>query len=102
MIPDSDGTPVSAIEAMLAHKPVILGDRPSYDTDLFNDSTVWKTSCSDANQIADKITEVLNLPAESLNKKLQTAYETALQYADFEKEMSKVEKLYRLMSVQPL
>ena len=93
MIPGSDGTPVSASEAMLAKKPLIIGNL-EYDPDLFNEETIWKINSISASSLADKIIEVLHLSEESVSKKTNAAYKTTIEATDLKREVKKIEHLY--------
>lgn len=93
MIPDSDGTPVSAIEAMLSKKPLIVGEL-NYDTDIFNRDTVWKTKSSSARDLAETISELMLLPDYQVSLKVNQAYEVATKFADFNREIKKIGRLY--------
>lgn len=93
MIPKSDGTPVSAIEAMLAKKPVVLGNL-DYDSDLFNDNTVWKLTSFAPEELAKIILSITNDSKENITLKIQTAYENTLELADMEKSLKLLTKLY--------
>ena len=92
-IPSSDGTPVSSIESMLAKKPLIIGNI-SYDEDLFNENTVWKICSFSETAIYQKMKEVIESSEEIKQKKTETAYNIAIQSADFKKEMKKIDQLY--------
>ncbi len=97
MTPSSDGTPVSGIEAMLAKKPLILGN-VDYDKDIFNPDTVWQMSSADREaELARIIMEVHDMEATARNSKLKKAQETALDLADLNKEVLKLEQLYQNM-----
>ena len=91
MIPSSDGTPVSGVEAMLSKIPLILGNL-EYDADLFNENTVWKINNFSSADLCDKIAEVIHSADKQL--KLNAAYNTALSNADMRRELKKVEALY--------
>lgn len=94
MIPSSDGTPNSAIEAMLMKKPVILSDLP-YDEDIFNEETVWKISELTEEFVASKIKEVVQLDEERKEFMIKKAYSIALEKANLEIEVKKVDRLYQ-------
>lgn len=93
MIPSSDGTPVSAIEAMLAKKPVILGPL-DYDSDLFNEDTVWKLTSFDSEELADTILQIIYDFKKDRMNKIQTAYENAVRIVDIRKSLSQLAQLY--------
>ena len=93
MIPKSDGTPVSAIEAMLSKRPLILGAL-DYDHDLFNTSTVWKIAEFTAAAISDEIQNSL-LSKEGAFSKIKKAYSLALENANVMRSLDKIEGLYK-------
>lgn len=96
MIPSSDGTPVTGIEALLLKKPLIMGNIP-YDEDLFNESTVWKIDSFTPGDIAKKIEEVLDCPKEVIEQKKQKGYEAVMAGGTLHNEIKKIERLYRQM-----
>ncbi|MFT6841467.1 MAG: glycosyltransferase involved in cell wall biosynthesis [Psychroserpens sp.] len=58
MNPISDGSPVSAMEAIASNTPVILGPL-DYDTDIFNDKTVFKLKEWSEDELSNTIIEIL-------------------------------------------
>ena len=94
MIPSSDGTPVSAIETMLAKKPLIIGPL-EYDKDLFNEDFVWKLYSFSSEELCDKIIEVINSPEKK--NKAENAYNAAIKNANLLTEVKTVESLYKKM-----
>ncbi len=97
MIPQSDGTPVTAIETMLAKRPLIVGNLP-YDEDLFNKNTVWKLESFDAFELYKKIEEVYLMPENEKNRKIANAFQAAFDLADMNKELKKIECLYEQLN----
>ncbi|MEL6534240.1 MAG: glycosyltransferase family 4 protein [Bacteroidota bacterium] len=83
MQPHSDGTPVSAIEAMLFSKPVVLGPLP-YDTDLFNADTVYQMADFSTEAWAQQVAEALSHP-----QKADAALATAKKLGSRTLEMKK-------------
>ncbi len=94
MIPASDGMPVSGIEAMLAKKPLIVGN-VDYDNDIYNGNTVWKVKDISASALADEIIKLLSLHTDEIHLKTNEAYKAATEFADIKKEIKKVEDLYK-------
>ena len=92
MIPKSDGTPVSAIEAMLSKKPLILGDL-DYDEDLFNRNTVWKINGFSKEAIKDSIVE-LRMDRTLLQSKVENAYWVAYNKVSLQNSLIEIEGLY--------
>lgn len=95
-IPSSDGTPVSAIEAMFAKKPLLISNI-NYDKDLFNENTVWKIDSFSPEDICNKILEIINLPGNMVSARTESAFHAAFEKADFKREMKKLEHLYKTM-----
>jgi glycosyltransferase involved in cell wall biosynthesis len=87
MVPHSDGTPNSALEAMAAECPLILRDLVAYDKELF-DGTCVKLKEATPQCFADTIFDCLNYYPEELK-------EVALQnVAKFGNRTIEMEKLY--------
>jgi glycosyltransferase involved in cell wall biosynthesis len=93
MIPRSDGTPISGIEAMLCKKPLILGNLP-YDNDLFNLESVWKIPEFTAEALFLKMLEILTLSEGEKNLKLEKASLLAHSHGDLKAQLKKFEALY--------
>lgn len=93
MVPKSDGTPVSGVEALLARKPLIMGPL-DYDKDLFNPETVWTLKTRSPVELAEKMRLVLALPEPAIQLKAATGFLAAREHADLKKEIKKVERLY--------
>jgi glycosyltransferase involved in cell wall biosynthesis len=96
MLPSSDGTPVSGIEAMLAKKPIIIGPL-EYDKDLFNKETVWSVGSFSVDELSEKIAEVVSSQQDMVQKKCEQAYRNAIELADFNKEIKKMDDIYTLL-----
>ena len=94
MIPRSDGTPISGIEAMLCKKPLIMGNLP-YDNDLFNIESVWKISEFTAEALFQKMLEILTLTEKEKNMKLEKASHLAHLHGDLRTQLAKFEALYK-------
>ena len=93
MTPISDGSPVSALEAMLCKVPVILPPL-RYDEDLFGAGIVQFKEWTAAS-LAGTMEAVLH---GTLRPDVESAYRTVLDRADSQKEMEKVRSLYEEMS----
>jgi glycosyltransferase involved in cell wall biosynthesis len=88
--PKSDGTPNSALEAMAASCPLIMG-AIDLDNDLFNENICLKLKEDTADELSKSIVNAIeNYPSE----KLQMALENVKQNADWENEMTKLNNLY--------
>lgn len=90
MNPVSDGTPVSALEAMAFKKPLILGPI-EYDKDLFGDWVI-KLSSWNGEELAQEIEYALS---KFPDDKLVKAHNKAHDHGNRQVEMAKLEKLYK-------
>jgi glycosyltransferase involved in cell wall biosynthesis len=68
MVPHSDGTPNTALEAMAAGCPLLLRNLEAYDKDLFDDTCV-KLAEATPQCLADTIVSCLNNYPEGLKEK---------------------------------
>lgn len=91
MNPHSDGSPVTAMEAMACGKPVILPPLP-YDEEIFSGAFFFKTWSPLA--LKDEIEQVLKIPADQLEAVVQRNMEVVRLKADFRREMTRVENIY--------
>lgn len=85
----SDGSPVTAMQAMAFGIPVILPPL-KYDDDIFGE-WIYKLASWDEEELAKMITTVLSDIYESNKIKAQKAMQ---RFADFETEMTKLLNLY--------
>jgi len=92
----SDGSPVTAMEAMYFKTPLILPPL-DYDKELFGEGVFffdeWKPE-----SLKEKIESTINLPKEKMNKNLDKAYNKVMEFGNFEKEMQKVENIIMSLS----
>lgn len=92
MTPLNDGSPVSAMEAMMTKTPVVLPPL-EYDKEIFKETTFqfksWKTE-----ELADLISSILQNP-DSTNDKVKLAYEVVMERGNFENQMKRVFELYQ-------
>lgn len=89
MVPLSDGTPSSGIEAMAARCKLIIGDA-DYDTELFKDTCIVVEK-TDARQLAQAIKQAIeHYPEHLLNK----AYQQATMHGNRTTEMNKLLAAY--------
>ena len=91
--PLSDGTPNTALEAMAARSPLILGSY-SYDRDLF-DGTCMKLGSNDPATLATGIEQALSNYPEGMLDKAENAVNLL---GNREKEMQKLRDLYTQMA----
>ncbi|MDN5205661.1 glycosyltransferase family 4 protein [Fulvivirgaceae bacterium BMA10] len=89
MTPKSDGTPVSAIEAILCNAPLILPPL-DYDRDLFGDD-VLKLKSRDDNELSDLMQKILKKEIELHTEEAKTQVMSRVSRND---EMTKLESLY--------
>jgi glycosyltransferase involved in cell wall biosynthesis len=95
MTPKSDGTPVSAVEAMLCRVPLILPPL-EYDPDLFSEGVMFFNERT-AESLSSLIEAVLcgqKLPD------IEMAYKNALHLADRNKEMNKLGMIYKELNAR--
>jgi glycosyltransferase involved in cell wall biosynthesis len=91
MTPISDGTPVSAIEAMALGAPLLLPPL-QYDPDIFAPDAVCMLQNWDSAELATKILAILNA---TLRLDTQKASQLARSQADRQQEMQKLAQLYQ-------
>lgn len=95
MVPHTDGTPNSALEAMSARCKLIMGDA-GYDGILFDDTCI-RINTTDAQQLAAEIIKGLQQYPAGM---LENAFARVSQHGNRAIEMNKLLELYR--SVQQL
>lgn len=90
MTPKSDGTPVSAVEAMLCKVPLILPPL-EYDPDLFAEGVLFfkERTAASLSSLIEAVLKGQILPD------IEKAYENALHLADRNKEMNKLGMIYK-------
>lgn len=89
MTPKSDGTPVTAIEAMLSKTPLILPPL-AYDEDLFSETCLQFKEWN-AKSLAQEIQQALVKPQ---TKMVEEAYLRAKGLADRKTEMTRLGQIY--------
>ena len=92
MTPLTDGSPVSALEAMATGTPVLMPDL-DYDNEIFNETTVNFFSNSDSKDLSEKIRQLLLQDAEDV--KTKNACEVVGKMADRNSEMEKLVEIYK-------
>lgn len=95
MTPHSDGTSVSALEALAAGAPVFLPNI-GYDSDLFGDTTI-QFEANDRVDLSEKLNAVLSF-AHDQGK--QQRIERIRERASREKEMERLDALYQRLCAQ--
>lgn len=96
MIPQSDGTPVTGVETLLAKKPLIVGAL-NYDSDLFNENTVWKINDNSKAKLSEKIFEVLSCSQQILDTKLANGFNAAMLGGNLNTEIEKIDNEYKMI-----
>ena len=91
MIPKSDGTPVSGIEAMMVGRPLILGPL-DYDSDLFSEETAWKAGSFEVKSIIDSMLEVAL--TDELRRRTDEARKVAVSNAGLSSSLKRVAAIY--------
>ncbi|PTB96660.1 hypothetical protein C9994_06385 [Marivirga lumbricoides] len=97
MNPKSDGSPVSAMEAMYLEKPLILPPL-NYDSDIF-DENVLRFKKWDPKILAQLISDVVTSKVPHLNKMLSISKENILREADFKKGVIKIDEIYKSLAL---
>jgi hypothetical protein len=90
MTPKTDGTPNSALEAMAAKCPLILGSF-KYDEDLFSDSFCHRLSSDSAKELTILIRESLNSYPKGI---IDAAIENVSKFGNRPVEMGRIQNLY--------
>lgn len=93
MIPESDGTPNTALEAMVSKVPVLLG-KAAYDETLFSKNWVWRLSENSTKQLLEKLLEIRNSETEFLKKRLTQAQNIVISNASLDRAIDKINSLY--------
>jgi glycosyltransferase involved in cell wall biosynthesis len=96
MMPKSDGTPNTALEAMFLRRPVIIGDL-TYDTDIFNEKTIWKLNENSPQEFASVLIKWWNNDKVQIKEKVENAFEAVCSSASLYSSLIQVEKLYQKM-----
>ncbi len=89
MVPHSDGTPNSALEAMILNSPLILGNF-DLDKDIF-ENCCFKMKTKEPTELKNLILNVFNEYPESF---LEEAKLRVITFADRNKEMNKLKIIY--------
>jgi glycosyltransferase involved in cell wall biosynthesis len=90
MTPKTDGTPNSALEAMAAKCPLILGSF-KYDEDLFSEEFCHRMKSDSVEELSELVTESLKrYPKE----KIEAAFENVTERGNRPVEMERLRKVY--------
>jgi glycosyltransferase involved in cell wall biosynthesis len=94
-IPDTDGTPMTVMEAFACGTPCVVHDLKDYDPDLFQDGrTVLRVPLRDPQGLADAVVRLIREPALRATL-VRNGRVTVEQRASYEGEMHRLEGLYR-------
>lgn len=93
MNPISDGSPVSAMEAMATKVPVILPPL-NYDSEIFKDNTIGFTEW-DPNSLAETMCFALNMSDKSRKKLTKRAFDTIEKNYSTKEQMNKIRQIYK-------
>jgi glycosyltransferase involved in cell wall biosynthesis len=93
-VPSTDGMPVTIFEAMATHKPVIVGDLPSYNEVVIHGQTGLRVPIRNSEVLARAITKIHKNP--SLAKRMVEEAQVPLyQYGIFNEQMMRMERYYQ-------
>jgi glycosyltransferase involved in cell wall biosynthesis len=90
MTPKTDGTPNSALEAMAAKCPLILGSF-NYDEDLFSEEFCHRMKSESVEELTQLIVKSLNSYPE---KKLEAAFKNVSERGNRPVEMQRLKEIY--------
>lgn len=97
MIPDSDGTPNTALEAFAMKKPVVLG-KASYDPEFFNPETAVFIKEYTKEAVANGIHSAFYSAERELV--IESAFNNFVQKATLQKSIEKLEAIYKEVQVK--
>ncbi|MFT7611308.1 MAG: hypothetical protein ACI9J3_000251 [Parvicellaceae bacterium] len=93
MIPDSDGTPNTALESMLCETPLIIGSA-DYNKNLFSTEWLWKIEQNNAVALLEQMLKVKKTRTEEINKKLKMGSEIVKVNASLEDSVNLIALIY--------
>jgi glycosyltransferase involved in cell wall biosynthesis len=96
MNPRSDGSPVSAMEAMACKAPVVL---PPLDYDEVVFAHAFSFDEWTPNSLKEKITEVLNMPSELIASHSEKNWTAVYKHGNMESELTGLFNLYFQMAI---
>lgn len=101
-IPETDGTPVTVLEALAAGRPVIATDVPSVREWLARVDPANLVPAGDVEATALAIGRVLAMPADDASRIAETGRRIVLAEADHDANMRAMEGIYRrLVAARP-
>jgi glycosyltransferase involved in cell wall biosynthesis len=93
-IPSSDGMPATIFEAMASLTPLIVSDLPAYDEVVVDGESGIRVPLKDENRLAEAILDLLTDEAKRKHFR-EKGLQIVKEKGDIEKEIEKVENLYR-------
>lgn len=95
-VPSTDGMPVTLFEAMACHKPLIVGDLPSYNEVVIHGQTGLRVPVRNSQVLARAIIKIRKNP--SLARRMVEESQVVLhQYGIFGEQMMRMERYYQGM-----
>ena len=94
-VPASDGLPISVLEAMACGTPVVISDLPGPSEALGPMAERLAVPLADGQALADRLNEVLTLPAAEREELGRALRRRAVESFDREAAMLHAERLYR-------
>lgn len=98
-VPDSDGMPVSVLEAMACGKPVICTDLPSLRELVISGVNGWLVPVRKVVPLAEAIIQLFANP-EQIRLLGKNAHQLVADKANLEVEMKRMESLYQQLAVK--
>jgi len=93
-IPNTDGTPLSVLEAMACGTPVVVGNLPDYDTDYIEpEITVLPARFDDPAAVAHAILRVLR-ESDTTRDRVTEARQRVERRGGYDMQMAQLENLY--------
>ncbi|MGD1844563.1 MAG: glycosyltransferase family 4 protein [Salibacteraceae bacterium] len=97
MLPQSDGTPNTALESMILRRPLVMG-AIGYDDDLFSPEAVWRTEEDTPLALKNTLLKVLQASEKEQAIRSSRAFECAYEGAALSESLRKINQIYnRLM-----
>jgi len=97
MIPESDGTPNTALESMLCETPLLLGNAP-YSENLFSTDWLWKIDQNNPEVLCSKMKELKTLTEDLVLKKVKIAADHVKRNASLTNSIDSIRSIYNQVS----
>jgi glycosyltransferase involved in cell wall biosynthesis len=98
MIPESDGTPNSALEAMLLEKPIIMGTA-KYDSLFFNNNTVSFAETNTSKDLSKVMMKLIMSNQDYVNDRCTKAKELVIEHASLHQSVKKINAIYEKIAL---